>query len=243
LAQYQKTNPMLYNVIDLYGTNLSASDGILGTIDDFYFDDATWAIRYLVADTGGWLTGRQVLLAPISFGSYHPEKELLIIDLKRQQIADSPAIESHKPVSRQWEDEYYRHYGWPTYWAGDTMTALGASPIALPPSPAQMETSERLALRHDKHLRSSREIIGYDIEAIDGAIGTVSGFLVEEMDWRIYDLVVETGHWYAGKEIWISTNQIDRISYPDTKVFVNLTRAEIEQTSANKLAKQSAAHS
>ena len=53
---------MLQNIKNLYGDKLAALDGDIGHLKDFYFDDESWAIRYLVADTGSWLTGRLVLL-------------------------------------------------------------------------------------------------------------------------------------------------------------------------------------
>jgi len=56
-AEGQKS--MLTNTMHLKGFVIRATDGELGTVDDFYFDDETWAIRYLTVDTGGWLGGRE----------------------------------------------------------------------------------------------------------------------------------------------------------------------------------------
>lgn len=47
---------MLKNIQSLQGHKLSANDGEIGHVADFLFDDQTWAIRYLVANTGSWLT-------------------------------------------------------------------------------------------------------------------------------------------------------------------------------------------
>ena len=109
---------MLRIVKELYGAKLGASDGEIGQVKDFYFDDQNWAVRYVVADTGSWLAGRKVLISPHAFGSLHRAGKLLLVNLTRKQIEDSPSIESHKPVSRQYEEEYYRYYGWPYYWQG-----------------------------------------------------------------------------------------------------------------------------
>ncbi len=57
---------MLRNAKDLHGFKIRATDGELGTVDQLYFDDETWAIRYLMVETGGWLGGRRVLISPIS---------------------------------------------------------------------------------------------------------------------------------------------------------------------------------
>src|SRR5580698_8515374 len=102
---------MLQCVKQLYGHQLAASDGEIGHVNNFYFDDQNWAVRYVVADTGSWLPGRQVLLSPYAFGNLDQPGKLLPVNLTRKQIEDSPSINLHKPVSRQYEEEYYLYYG------------------------------------------------------------------------------------------------------------------------------------
>jgi uncharacterized protein YrrD len=229
---------MLQNIKELYGNKLAASDGDIGHVKDFYFDDKTWVIRYLVADTGSWLTGRLVLLSPHAFGKLDLVENTLQVKLHKKQIENSPSIESHKPVSRQYEIEYYRYYGWPAYWNGGALWGMGGYPVVLAPSKDEMEAHLQHHHRDDKHLRSTRAVTGYHIQATDGPIGSVSGFLVDDRSWAIHELVVETSHWYSGKEILISPDKIERISYEDSKVFVNLTKADIQQrTEENELAK------
>jgi hypothetical protein len=222
---------------ELYGNRLAALDGDIGHIRDFYFDDEVWVIRYLVADTGSWLTGRLVLLSPHAFGTLDEREKTLHVKLRKMQIQDSPSIELHKPVSRQYETEYYGYYGWPTYWEGDAMWGLGGYPAALPPSKEDVEVRRQYRHREDKHLRSSEAVTGYHIEATDGTIGRVSGFLVDDRSWEIRELVVEAGHWYAGKTILIATSNVKRISYEDSKVFVNLSKADIKRTPAHEHAR------
>ncbi len=231
---------MFQNIKALYGQKLAASDGDIGRIKDFYFDDKTWVIRYLVADTGSWLTGRLVLLSPHAFANLDPVTRTLHLKLHRKQIENSPSIESHKPVSRQYEIEYYRYYGWPAYWNGSAMWGLGGFPVVLPPSQDEMLAQLQHHHRDDKHLQSTQAVTGYALHATDGEIGHVSGFLADDKSWAIGELAVETGHWYSGKEILISSARIERISYEDSTVFVNLTKADIRQTEENHLAKAGA---
>src|SRR5271166_7106948 len=101
-----KDTIMLLSIKQLYGEKLGASDGEIGHVKDFYFDDQDWAVRYVVVDTGSWLPGRQVLLSPHAFGSLAPAGKTLAVNLTRKQVENSPAIELHKPVSRQYEEEY-----------------------------------------------------------------------------------------------------------------------------------------
>jgi hypothetical protein len=232
---------MLLNTKELYGHKLAALDGDIGQVKDFYFDDKTWVIRYVVADTGSWLTGRLVLLSPHAFGRWDKSERVLQVKLHKKQIESSPSIESHQPVSRQYEVQYYNYYGWPAYWNGGAMWGLGGYPVLLPPSRDAMEAHLHHH-RDDKHLQSARSVTGYQIQASDGPMGSVSGFMVDDKSWAIRDLVVEAGHWYSGKEILISPGKIERISYEESKVYVNLTKMDIQRTAENELVRAGPDH-
>jgi hypothetical protein len=228
---------MLLNIKELYGTKLAALDGDIGHVKDFYFDDENWVIRYLIADTGSWLAERLVLLTPHAFGKLDQIEKTLHIKLHKKQIQDSPSIDSHKPVSRQYEIEYFGYYGWPAYWNGDAMWGISGYPIVLPPSKEEKREHQKYKHRDDKHLRSTQAVTGYNIETVDGTIGNVCGFLVDDKSWAILELIVETGHWYSGKEILISPAKVNRISYEESKVFVNLTKEDIKQTAENDVSR------
>jgi hypothetical protein len=233
---------MFQNIKELYGTKLAALDGDIDQVKDFYFDDKTWVVRYLIADTGTWLTGRLVLLSPHALGKLDHYQNTLHVKLLKKQIEDSPSIESHQPVSRQYEIDYYCYYGWPVYWNGGALWGPGGYPMVMPTSKDQME-AHRPHHRDDKHLQSTRAITDYHIQTSDGPIGHVSGLMVDDRSWAIHELVVETGHWYSGKEILISPGKVERISYEDSTVFVNLTKADIQQTAENEVAKAGAGKS
>jgi hypothetical protein len=231
---------MLRSIKKLYGDKLGASDGEIGQVKDFYFDDQSWAVRYLVADTGTWLTSRQVLLSPHAFGSLHQAGKVLLVNLTRKQIEDSPSIEWHKPVSRQYEEEYYRYYGWPYYWQGDGLWGMSGFPILeLPAKPLPDEQNAALGSKFqnaDAHLRSTQALKGYHIKASDGIAGHVCDFMMDDQNWLIGQFVVKTGHRFTGKEVLLPTGKIDRISYETSTVFVNLTKKAIEQSPAHQMA-------
>ncbi len=227
---------MLNNTKELYGNKLAALDGDIGHVKDFYFDDKSWVVRYVVVDSGSWLPGRLVLLSPHAFGKFDPYEKTLHLKLSKKQIEDSPSIESHKPVSRQYELEFYRYYGWPAYWEGSAMWGLGGFPVVLPPSQDELAAHLQHHHRDDKHLQSARAIIRYAIQTADGPIGHVTGLMVDDKSWAIRELVVETGHWYAGKEILIAPGKVEKISYEESKVFVSLTKADIQQTAEHHIA-------
>jgi len=231
---------MLRSIKQLYGDKLGASDGEIGQVKDFYFDDQNWAVRYVVADTGSWLSGRQVLISPHAFGPLHQAGKVLRVDLTRKQIEDSPSIESHQPVSRQYEEEYYRYYGWPYYWQGNGLWGMSGVPVLelppklLPPLPDEPAmTGGRQPERADAHLRSTQAVGGYHLQASDGTTGHVGDFMMDTQSWAIRQLVIKTGHRFSGQEVQIPTRKVDRISYPNSTVFVNLTREAVEQSPAH----------
>ena len=231
---------MMRSIQLLYGNKLGASDGEIGHVKDLYFDDQNWAVRYLVADTGSWLAGRQVLLAPHSLGRLDPAERILRVNLTRKQIENSPSIESHKPVSRQYEEEYYRYFGWPYYWQGDALWGMSGFPILeLPATTLPRETVTVSAPQTepaDAHLRSTQAVNGYHIQASDGTIGHICDFIMDDQSWAIGQLVVKTGHRLSGKEVQIPTLQVGRISYDESTVYVNLTKAAVEQSPPHHLA-------
>jgi hypothetical protein len=221
---------MSHHLKNFYGKSLGALDGEIGHVKDFYFDDQTWDMRYLVADTGTWLTGRLVLLSRHAFGRFHHDGAGLPVNLTRKQIEDSPSIESHRPISRQYEAEYFRYYGLPVYWMGDGCGGLGGSPGVVPVLSDEARAHHGHNQRDDAHLQSAQAIIGYRVQGVDGPAGQVTGMTVDDKTWAILGLTVETGHWYHGKEILLPPAQIERISYEESTVFVRLTKADLDQT-------------
>src|SRR5438093_9129794 len=132
-----RSNAMLHNVKELSGFTVGARDGELGRVDDAYFDDQRWVIRYVVVDTGRWLGGRKVLISPRSVRGIDWSNEVLNVDLTQQQVRDAPSIDTQKPVSRQHEIDYYNYYGYPYYWEGSGLWGPTILPFPwVGPSPA-----------------------------------------------------------------------------------------------------------
>jgi len=218
---------MLSKANTLKGYKLNASDGEIGSVKEFYFDDKHWTIRYLVANTGNWLTGRQVLLSPYALVSVVPATQTIGIDLSKEQIKNSPSLDTDKPVSRQFEDSYYGYYGWPTYWDG---------PYSWGYSPSFERSRDKWGKfvaggkKWDHHLRSTRAVTGYDIQASDGEIGHVEDFIIDDATWEIRYLVVGTKNWWPGKKVLVSPLWIERVSWAESKVFINLSREAIQRS-------------
>ena len=200
---------MLDTAKSLKGYRLQATDGTLGKVEEFYFDDKHWAVRYLVADTGDWLTGRQVLISPHALTAVDRQARTVSIHLTKKKIAESPSLDSDKPVSKQFEESYYVYYGWPMYWSGPFM--WGAYPYLLP-GPGKVREVDGRHDAWDPNLRSTRHVTGFTVVASDGEIGHVDDFVIDDETWAIRYLVVATHNWWPGKKVLISPRWIESIN-------------------------------
>lgn len=217
---------MLCKANKLKGYALGSLNGKIGEVNEFYFDDRHWTIRYLIADTGNWLTDRQVLISPYALVEVNMEEQLIAINLSKKQIEESPSLESDKPVSQQFEEDYYGYYGWPMYSNGPDI--WGFSPYIV----RDLEKRRESTLGDkawDPQLRSTHEVSGYHIQALDGDIGHVEDFIIDDDTWTIRYLVVDTRNWWPGKKVLISPQWIERVSWSESKIHVNLPLEAIKQ--------------
>jgi hypothetical protein len=229
--------PVPLSIKPLYGRKLSASDGEIGRVKDFYFEDQRWTLRYVIVDTGDWLPGRLVLLSPYAIGQLNHGDGCLPVNLTRQQIESSPAIELHRPVSRQYEEAYHAHFHWPAYWNGGGLWGIGQYPSEPPRLEAEEQTPSTPApsKSDDRNLRSTLAVTGYQIETSDGMIGKITDFIVDNYSWMIRHLVIETGHWFAHNEIIMSPRDVDRVSYEESKIFLKITKEALLNAPETKL--------
>jgi uncharacterized protein YrrD len=216
---------MLDRAKEIEGYKLSSLDGEIGKVKEFYFDDKFWTIRYLVADTGNWLTGRQVLISPYALTGVDRVEQTVAVNLTKDKIKNSPSPDTDKPISRQFENCYYGYYEWPGYWGGPY--SWGSNPYIS----HECDNSRNWAQdgkAFDHHLRSTRVVTGYHVKASDGAIGHVEDFIIDDKTWAIRYLIVDTKNWLPGKRVLISPKWIQTISWSDSSVFFNVPRETIK---------------
>jgi sporulation protein YlmC with PRC-barrel domain len=222
---------MLCTVKTIKGSKLDGIDGEIGEVKEFYFDDRHWTIRYLVADTGTWLPGRKVLISPYALGAINKDiyNRQIAINLTKKQIEDSPSLDSDKPISRQFEHAFHKHYDWPTYWSGPYSWGSDHH-IERDREKWKASLKSKKAMPRDHHLRSTHAVTGYHIQASDGEIGHVEDFVIDDETWAIRYLMVNTQNFWPGKNVLISPQWIDRVSWHESKVFVNLSRETIKES-------------
>ena len=231
---------MLQRLADLRKYTIGATDGDIGQVRDFLFEDQRWTVRYLVVDTGTWLSGRKVLISPFSIEHVEPEGRRVMTRLTTDQVKNSPDIDTDRPVSRQHEAQLHSYYRYPDYVAGPYRWGLWAFPYGpvLPPDPeiAAIETRSRSVADEiaaaneragDPHLHSAREVSGYGVHATDGDLGHVEDFLVDADSWAIRYLVVDPRNWWPGPHVVLSTEWIDGVSWADRHVRVNVDRQAV----------------
>jgi len=218
---------MQRTVSKLTGYSIGAKDGDIGKVDDLLFDDKLWTVRYLVADTAKWLPGRRVVISPMALGRAEEDGKRLPVALTKEQVENSPDVDS-KNFSRQHERSYYDYYGWPYYWVGGDVWGGATSPASLA-AEKRMEMAVVEQENDDEtHLRGAKEVMGYYIEATDGDIGHVDDFVVDDDTWEIRYMVVDTKNWWPGEKVLVAPEWIERVSWSDSRVYVDLTREAIQ---------------
>lgn len=223
---------MLWSLNHLRSDRIRATDGALGAVEDLFFDDLDWAVRYVVVDTA-WLLGRRVLLSTAVLGRPDPGGHELPVSLTKEQVKNSPDLDAAQPVSRQQEVDLHSHYGWSPYWLAKTLmppasviqaaAAHEANDVALPAAGG----AETMA---DPHLRSGHELRGYAVRAADAPAGVVDDILVDEAGWVVRYLVLKTAALLPGRKFLLATPWVEEISWADRRILAKLNSSELESS-------------
>jgi hypothetical protein len=220
----------LLNTNDLHGFSIRAIDGEIGTVKHFYFDEDAWAIRYIAVAAGDWLNGRLVLISPISIvGQPDWQAKRIDVSLSKMQVENSPFTDILRPVSRQLEVAYLSYYGYPYYWGGSDLWGDAPYPADLAVRAVSVvETPRATTNPADSRLHSTQEVVGYGVEAPDGEVGHLDGFVIDDKTWVIRYISVATRNWGPGKRVLVSPAWIDRLSWANEKIDIEFSRETIK---------------
>jgi len=225
---------MLRHQSQIKGYAIHASDGLIGTVSD--------SVRWLVIDTSPWLLGQKVLLPPSALASVNHIGHQFTVSLSKQQVKDCPDVNTDLPVSRQMETGIYNYYGWSPYWGNGSYLGIVdyggylGGPLGSVPSPGLMEREKDIEnaqrSKSDPALRSAEEVRGYHIHASDGEIGHVEDFPVEDDDWRIHYLVVDTKNRWPGNKVLVSPLSVRAIQWTDRRLMLGIDRQRVKDSLA-----------
>ena len=221
---------MLRKTRDLKGARLGARDGEIGHLNDFYFDDARWTVRYLLVDTGKWLPSTKVLISPLKAKTIHfAAHKVIEVDLDKEQIRHSPSVEEHKPVSQQFQDKIPTQLLWPDYWVGPLIWEPANVQRGVIP---EVGHAEPLADNEESHLQSAEAVSGYAIQALDHHFGHVEQFIVDDESWDIRYLVVDLRNWLPGKRTLLAPQWVASVNWLEARVYIDFDRATIQRSPA-----------
>ena len=222
---------MLRSLNKLERYKVTATDGDVGSVENFLLDDARWTVRYLVVETDGFFEGRQVLITPISFRRVDYAAQRFLLTIPRDKVTHSPILDADLPVSQQYERDFYGYYGYPYYGGYGGLWGMGSYPAALAAGSYDPRAEEPLREPpFDVHLRSARELNGYHIEATDGSIGHVKDFVVDDETWQVRYMIIATSNWWPGKSVLVAPEWATRVSWADRQVHVGMTREAIKSS-------------
>lgn len=220
---------MLISSNELLGYHIDALDGELGKIRDIYFDDTSWRLRYFMADTGELIGRRRVLVSPIAVDRPDWPRGVVPVVLNSEQVKNSPDITTELPVSRQEEERLFEYYQWAPYWATMDMAANPLMHNTLAKArEAEKNIENEEADTNDSHLRSLREVIGYDIQASDGEAGHMIDMIVDTDTWDIGYLAVDTKRLLPGGKVLLTSDKVDEVSFKESSVYLELSKDEVE---------------
>ena len=227
---------MLRRLEEMLGADVVATDGSVGTLHDVLMDDETWTVRYVAVDTGLWL-GRVVLASPIAIEWPDWQGRKIPLALTRAEIENSPDLLSRPRFTRDEEREFAAYYGYPFYWGGPHLWGWAERPGAMnatppdgyiPPSALEADATGIDALTTS--IYNGKDIRGYHIHALDGEIGHVDDFIIDEASWSVRYLQIDTSNWIGGKTVLLATPWVQRIDPADGKIHVEVTKERIENS-------------
>lgn len=192
---------MLHRAQKIIGAAIHAVDGEIGTVEDFYFEEGDWTVRYLLVDTGKWLSGKKVLLSPMDVKGPWTMAEVPV-SLTRDQVWHSPEFDPKRELSADDEAKTLRHYG----------------------------HQDHAGHGGPHHLRSTKESTGYHLHAADGEIGHVDDFLIGESSWKIRYLLVDTSNWIGGKSVVVASEALEAVDPDNGTLKVAATRDAVKHS-------------
>lgn len=213
----------------LIGYSIEALDGVKGKVKDFLFDEENWAVKYLEVDLGSVLPAKKVLIPKTLLKQPDWSTHQFAVELTKSDIEKSPPLEEHLPVSKKYEKELNSYYDSYNKWLYYNVPPIDSAVVVYPPRPLTVPTKILHENELDTVLRSFNEVKGYHIKALDGRLGHLDDVIIDDIDWQIVYVVVDTSDWFPwSKKVLISMPWLNKISYLNREISINLHIASIK---------------
>ena len=107
----EREDPHLRSVEAVTGYRIHATDGEIGHVEDFLFEDADWTVRYLEVATRNWWPGKRVLIFPRLVREIDWAERLVHLKVSRQSVQDSPPYDPSITIDGAYAEKFQTYYG------------------------------------------------------------------------------------------------------------------------------------
>lgn len=229
---------------DLKNYTIQASDGDIGSVSEFYFDEEHFYLRYLVVNTENFLFRNLVLVSPISFTNINFEEKIIKLKITKKELEDSPGLDSVDVISRKYEKDYNNHFAWPYYWSAEN-SASAIGPYGMPwgyynqlgraPRRTGEVNSDLVRNTDDSNLRSSREVRSYSVKGIGNEeFGHIQGFILDPNTLALKFVIIDTIHFLPSKHVLLRPEWIEEISWESKTVEFSFSKELIKSAPSYK---------
>lgn len=221
----------------LIGYDVLATDEKVGSIEDIYFDDNEWIVRYLVDKTGFLFFGKKVLIPLLELDSIDSNKKNVKLKITKEEVMNSPTIDQDEPVSRDKEKLILGYYAFQPYWnvgsgfmgggIGNAGSGYMGSAAGFGGLKSRREIVKDSEEDEENSLRSVTEMVGYKMGIKEDEIGEVADLILDE-NHEIAFIAVKTDKLECRDYMLVLPEWIHYISYRGKVFSTNKPKAYFE---------------
>ncbi|MDA8621274.1 PRC-barrel domain-containing protein [Psychrosphaera sp.] len=210
------------------GFTIRTIDGEYGTVSDFLFSSKDHVIRYLVVDPQKWNPlSQKLLVSPVSVYYINIDSQEVCLSIDTNKLKAAPGLEDHETVSRHFEAELYRYYGYGYYWMGADLWGMSSDPTLLKTHIIDDQPDSELS-EDDIPLRSINEVCTYLVSTQDNKHHHLSDFILNTKSWNLQFAVINAQNGLISTErCLINVAAISEYSWHQQLVKVAVSSAQV----------------
>ncbi len=213
---------MFISIKSIGAYSVHCTDGELGVLEAFHFDDRTWSIRYLVININSLLNPKRVLLLPTAAYELSWSDHSIKVNLNKKQVMNATPYSADLPVSVQ--HELLDRKNFHTLYLSDPWSG-SVLPMWFPNTDKAGELVEVIG---DEDLRCTSMTIGYKVMASDKQAGKVVDMILDDHEWKIKYLVVDTNGFLPLGDVLLSVKHVDGFVTDDEIISIDISSDELK---------------